>query len=149
MTPTAVISVRGTTFDVSVDEDDETTQVDVEEGTVVVSPRAASLAIMRRRCTPANPFGCTERADRFHQLDKNTVFRYAPTRCENAAMMLTSHGAKITLPGGSGGGSGIPGDTCKPGVAGCRRGRTSLPGTSFRHPRPRRLQRISRVETSS
>src|SRR5216684_1518064 len=36
ITPTAVISVRGTTFDVSVDDDDETTLVEVEEGLVAV-----------------------------------------------------------------------------------------------------------------
>ena len=36
ITPTAVISVRGTTFDISVDDDDETTLVEVEEGTVEV-----------------------------------------------------------------------------------------------------------------
>jgi hypothetical protein len=36
MTPTAVISVRGTTFDVSVNDDDDTTIVTVEEGTVDV-----------------------------------------------------------------------------------------------------------------
>src|SRR5579863_6102850 len=36
LTPTAVISVRGTTFDVSVDDDDETTLVSVEEGAVEV-----------------------------------------------------------------------------------------------------------------
>src|SRR4029077_20121964 len=36
ITPTAVISVRGTTFDVSVDDDDETTIVTVEEGVVDV-----------------------------------------------------------------------------------------------------------------
>ncbi len=36
LTPTAVISVRGTTFDVSVDNDDETTLVEVEEGIVEV-----------------------------------------------------------------------------------------------------------------
>ena len=36
ITPTAVISVRGTTFDVSVDDDDETTLVEVEEGIVEV-----------------------------------------------------------------------------------------------------------------
>ncbi|HUA85944.1 MAG TPA: FecR family protein [Bryobacteraceae bacterium] len=35
-TPTAVISVRGTTFDVSVDDDDESTEVAVEEGVVEV-----------------------------------------------------------------------------------------------------------------
>jgi ferric-dicitrate binding protein FerR (iron transport regulator) len=37
LTPTAVISVRGTTFDVSVDDDDQTTLVSVEEGAVEVS----------------------------------------------------------------------------------------------------------------
>src|SRR4029078_178696 len=36
VTPTAVISVRGTTFDVTVDDGDETTTVEVEEGTVEV-----------------------------------------------------------------------------------------------------------------
>ncbi len=35
-TPTAVISVRGTTFDVSVNEDDESTLIEVEEGSVQV-----------------------------------------------------------------------------------------------------------------
>jgi hypothetical protein len=36
LTPTAVISVRGTTFDISVDPEDETTLVEVEEGSVEV-----------------------------------------------------------------------------------------------------------------
>src|ERR1700722_7191719 len=36
LTPTAVISVRGTTFDVSVGDDDETTLVEVEDGVVEV-----------------------------------------------------------------------------------------------------------------
>lgn len=36
MTPTAVISVRGTIFDVSIDDDDETTIVSVQEGSVEV-----------------------------------------------------------------------------------------------------------------
>ena len=36
LTPTAVISVRGTTFDVTVGEDDETTTVEVEDGLVEV-----------------------------------------------------------------------------------------------------------------
>ncbi len=36
MTPTAIISVRGTIFDVSTNDDDETTVVSVEEGSVEV-----------------------------------------------------------------------------------------------------------------
>ena len=64
MTPTAVISVRGTTFDVSVDEDDETTEVDVEEGTVVVQH---ALLPTEPRGHPAHrriDQGLQERADR-------------------------------------------------------------------------------------
>ncbi|MGB9611637.1 MAG: FecR family protein, partial [Bryobacteraceae bacterium] len=38
-TPTAVISVRGTVFDVSVDAEDETTHIVVEEGEVAVEHR--------------------------------------------------------------------------------------------------------------
>jgi hypothetical protein len=38
-TPTAVISVRGTTFDIAVDDDDETTHILVEEGVVAVEHR--------------------------------------------------------------------------------------------------------------
>src|SRR5882757_7948784 len=36
LTPTAVISVRGTTFDIAVNDDDETTLIEVEEGIVEV-----------------------------------------------------------------------------------------------------------------
>jgi hypothetical protein len=47
MTPTAVISVRGTIFDVSINDDDETTVVSVEEGSVEVrhalKPGAAKI----------------------------------------------------------------------------------------------------------
>jgi hypothetical protein len=47
MTPTAVISVRGTIFDVSINDDDQTTIVSVEEGSVEVrhalKPGAAKI----------------------------------------------------------------------------------------------------------
>jgi hypothetical protein len=39
ITPTAVISVRGTTFDVSVDHDSVATLISVEEGVVDVAMR--------------------------------------------------------------------------------------------------------------
>ena len=41
ITPVAVISVRGTTFDVTVNDDDETTTVEVEDGTVEVRHNSA------------------------------------------------------------------------------------------------------------
>jgi FecR-like protein len=119
MTPTAVISVRGTTFDVSVEEADETTQVDVEEGIVVVdhallpTGRIATLhAGESIRVYKNVPIAS-------NQLDKGTILRYALNALREAAYMLSSHGTKITLPGGGGSGPSIPGDTCKPGTAGC------------------------------
>ena len=108
--------MRGTTFDVSVEEADETTQVDVEEGTVVVdhallpTGRIATLhAGESIRVYKNVPIAS-------NQLDKGTIFRYALNALREAALMLSSHGAKITLPGP---GPSIPGDTCKPGLPGC------------------------------
>jgi hypothetical protein len=51
-----------------------------------------------------------------NQLDKGTILRYAFNILREAGLMLSSRGGKITLPGGGG---GAPGDTCKPGTAGC------------------------------
>ena len=47
LTPTAVISVRGTTFDIDVNEDNEATLVEVEEGVVECATRC-SAGIPRR-----------------------------------------------------------------------------------------------------
>jgi ferric-dicitrate binding protein FerR (iron transport regulator) len=120
MTPTAVISVRGTTFEVSVEEAEETTQVDVVEGTVVVDHAllpTGQIATLHTgdsiRVYKSVPIGS-------HQLDKSTIARYVFNIVRDAVLTLTSHGTgKITLPGGSGGGGGVLGDTCKPGTAGC------------------------------
>jgi hypothetical protein len=117
MTPTAVISVRGTTFDVSVDEDDETTEVDVEEGTVVVrhallpSSRTVTLqtgeSIKVSKNVPLASAG----------LDKNTLAKYILQIAREIALTIGERGYKINIPGGGG---GSPGDTgCKPGVPGC------------------------------
>jgi len=120
MTPTAVISVRGTTFDVSVEEADETTQVDVEEGTVVVwhallpSDRVATLHTGESiRVYKSVPIAS-------NQFDKSTIFRYALNMIRDAAVTMATRG-KITIPGAGGGGgaAGGIGDTCKPGTPGC------------------------------
>lgn len=120
MTPTAVISVRGTTFEVSVEEAEETTQVDVVEGTVVVDHAllpTGQVATLHTgdsiRVYKSVPIGS-------HQVDKSTVARYVLNMLRDAALTLTSHGvAKINIPGSSSGGGGVLGDTCKPGTAGC------------------------------
>jgi|SRR5579863_5361114 len=117
MTPTAVISVRGTTFDVSVEEADETTQVDVEEGVVVVqhkllpTDRVATLhpgeSIRVYKNVPIAS----------NTLDKSTIIRFVVNMAKEAVLVMTSHGGKITLPGGNL--PPAPSDTCKPGVPGC------------------------------
>lgn len=123
MTPTAVISVRGTTLDVSVDESDETTEVDVEEGTVVVrhlllpSDRTATLhdgeSIKVYKNVPIAS----------NALDKSTVAKFILQMIRDAALTLSSRGVKINLPGGP----SVPGDTCKPGTPGCGGTTPTLP----------------------
>lgn len=126
MTPTAVISVRGTTFDVSVDEDDETTEVDVEEGTVVVqhallpSDRVATLhtgeSIKVYKTVPIASSG----------LDKKTIFDYAILFLRDAALTMGGRTPKLGIPGG-----GL-GDGCKPGLPGCG----GTPGNGSKPPGP-------------
>lgn len=135
VTPTAVISVRGTTFDVSVDPDDETTEVDVVEGTVQVrhallpSDRPATLhdgeTIKVYKNVPIAS----------NSLDKLTVFRYVLQAMRDIALTLENRGFKLNLPPGSTGG-GIPGDSCKAGTAGCGGTAPPLPPTTAPPPPP-------------
>ena|SRR5277367_3815046 len=119
MTPTAVISVRGTTFDVTVEPADETTQVDVVEGTVLVdhallpTGRVATLhAGESIRVYKNVPIAS-------NQFDKSTIARYILNMLRDAALTMTARNPKISLPGSNSGPLGFPGDTCKPGTPGC------------------------------
>lgn len=116
-TPTAVISVRGTTFDISVDDSDETTHVAVEEGQVAVEHR-----LMPRDGDPKI----------LNAGDEVVVYRNAPLsalrRVDRGRVMQYLADAvwqilvrTPRLPGGGGGvptglptpptGGGLPGDT--------------------------------------
>jgi hypothetical protein len=117
ITPTAVISVRGTTFDVTVDDDDETTVVEVEEGSVDVEhalfprgPRRVnageSIRVYRNEPIAANG-----------PVDKGSVFRFIIRAVRDWATTIGTRTARVSVPGGSGGGS--VGDSCKPGMPGC------------------------------
>jgi ferric-dicitrate binding protein FerR (iron transport regulator) len=113
-TPTAVISVRGTTFDVTVDDDTETTQVDVEEGIVDVhhallygdQTLTDGQSVRVYRNVPLASAG----------LDKSNLAKRLGHVLMDAAMTLANRNAKIGV-GGSGPGS--VGSGCKPGMAGC------------------------------
>ncbi|HEY1756819.1 MAG TPA: FecR domain-containing protein [Bryobacteraceae bacterium] len=117
VTPTAVISVRGTTFDVTVEPADETTQVDVVEGTVVVQHALLPTDRVATLHTGESIRVYKDVPIASNQYDKATIFRFVINMLKDAAFTMASRG-KITLPGGGGGGS-APGDTCKPGLPGC------------------------------
>ncbi|HTC36405.1 MAG TPA: FecR family protein [Bryobacteraceae bacterium] len=106
MTPTAVISVRGTIFDVSINDDDETTIVSVEEGSVEVrhalKPGAAKIvnageSIHVYRDEPLAK----------SLIDKNELFHRIVRGLADAAYRIAiDPPGRISLPGGGGGGVG-------------------------------------------
>jgi hypothetical protein len=115
-TPTAVISVRGTTFDVSVNDDDETTVVAVEEGSVAVEhrlmPRSGdpkilnggdSLVVHRNEPLSAR------------RVDKGRIMQvFADVLWQVLARsprLPGGSGPSLPGPGGTGGGLPLPGDT--------------------------------------
>jgi hypothetical protein len=113
-TPTAVISVRGTTFDVTVEDDTETTQVDVEEGTVSVQHAllygehtltdGQSIRVYRNE--PLAAAG----------LDKANIMKRIGHMVMDAAVTWANGRGRVGI-GGSG--PGTVGSGCKPGTAGC------------------------------
>jgi len=113
-TPTAVISVRGTTFDVNVEDEDETTRVAVEEGIVAVEHR-----MMPRDGDPKVLYAGDELVvyrnspiAQGRRVDRGKVLQVLADAVWNI-MIRTPR-----LPGGGGGsvppstpGGGLPGDT--------------------------------------
>jgi ferric-dicitrate binding protein FerR (iron transport regulator) len=123
-TPTAIISVRGTTFDVEVGDDDETTRVAVEEGQVAVEHR-----LMPRDGDPRILNGG----------DEILIYRNAPLASsrrvdKGRVMQIMAEAARqillrVPVPIGGGGG-GTPGGAPAPG------GGAPLPGDTGATPPP-------------
>jgi ferric-dicitrate binding protein FerR (iron transport regulator) len=118
ITPTAVISVRGTTFDVEVDEEGNVTTIEVEDGQVEVQ----HALLPRDRPTVVNPGDPPLRVYRNEPIanntpiNKSTIFRYVLQALRDLALTM-SHPGKITIPGGPGINTGTPGDSgCKTGL---------------------------------
>jgi hypothetical protein len=114
-TPTAVISVRGTTFDVDVNEEDESTQVSVEEGQVAVQhtllPRGnpkilnpgESIVVYKTQPLEARV------------IDRGTVAQYVFRALLDAAQTMLTRTGRISIPGAGGAsGGGVSGDTPRP-----------------------------------
>jgi ferric-dicitrate binding protein FerR (iron transport regulator) len=115
-TPTAIISVRGTTFDVEVGDDDETTRVAVEEGQVAVEHR-----LMPRDGDPRvlnegdeilvyrnAPLASSRRVDRGRMLQ---IMAEAARQILIRMPVTIGGGSPGGVPGPTGGGAPLPGDT--------------------------------------
>jgi hypothetical protein len=109
ITPVAVISVRGTTFDVTVNDDDEATTVEVEEGTVEV--RHNLLGGNAAVVNAGEVFRVYRNEPIAQRMDKGNVARQVLRIGVNVVAIIgrSSGPGKITLPGG--GTSGPVGDT--------------------------------------
>jgi hypothetical protein len=136
LTPTAVISVRGTTFDISVDDDDETTVVEVEEGVVEVqhallpggSPRilntGESLRVYRNEPIATG------------RIDKGEVFKRVARMAIDA---LSTKESRVRVAGGGSGSSGAAGgvgDTKRPGPPSSTSAPPGVPGVGAAPPPP-------------
>jgi hypothetical protein len=114
VTPTAVISVRGTTFDVTVDDDDENTLIEVEEGLVEVQH-----ALLPRGNPKLLSTGETLRVYKSEPLearliDKGTIARQVLRSVMDAVttVALRTRTSGVGVSGGGGGVLGV-GDTKK------------------------------------
>lgn len=109
-TPTAVISVRGTTFDVAVNDDDESTIVEVEEGEVAVQHAllpSGSAKVLHAGESVTVYKGSPLEA---HLIDKGILVRHG-LRALMDAVYTAVYRNPQGIPGVGGGGSG---DTRKP-----------------------------------
>ena len=107
LTPVAVISVRGTTFDITVDDDDEATTVEVEDGTVEV--RHALLSGNAAVLSSGAVYRVYRDEPIAQGMDKGNAAKQALRIVVNVIAIVgrSSGPGKITLPGGGGGNVGI------------------------------------------
>jgi hypothetical protein len=114
ITPVAVISVRGTTFDVTVNDDDEATTVEVEEGTVEV--RHNLLGGNAAVVNAGEVFRVYRNEPIAQRMDKGNVARQVLRIGVNVVAIIgrSSGPGKITLPGGNGGTVGDTGGSPPP-----------------------------------
>jgi ferric-dicitrate binding protein FerR (iron transport regulator) len=113
--PTAVISVRGTVFDVAVEDDGDITLVSVEEGEVAV--QHAILPVGEPKLLKGGEYIRVYRNQPLAQksVDKGGIMRQVLRAASDAMIEVLSRaprgGTGPTAPGGAGGGSPIPGGT--------------------------------------
>jgi ferric-dicitrate binding protein FerR (iron transport regulator) len=110
LTPTAVISVRGTTFDVGVEDDDETTIVSVEEGVVDVR-HALRPGLTKTLNAGESLHVYKDQPLAQSTVDKGAVVRRVLQGLRDAAFTMATHSPAHT---GVPGGPTLPGQTGAP-----------------------------------
>jgi hypothetical protein len=128
MTPTAVISVRGTTFDVEVDGSDDSTLVAVEEGAVAVRHRLLPTAEPRELRTGDQLRVYKNVPIAKAKIDKGNVMRKSANAMAEVYYSIMMRGPR--LGGGGGGSTPVPSGG----------GTAPLPGVLVLRPPPRLLQ---------
>jgi hypothetical protein len=112
-TPTAVISVRGTTFDVSVDDDDETTLVEVQEGSVQVEhlllPNGNAAVV-----SAGQSIRVYKNVPIARRMDKGGLVREILHVAMDAAVIVGRSSSSTHIPTGGGGGVGDTGPKIPP-----------------------------------
>jgi len=104
-TPTAVISVRGTVFDVAVDGDTETTFVSVDEGQVDVATR--TVPSPKVILNPGESISVVKNVPLAKSVDKGSVMHGAMRAAAEAIYQLILRGQPGV--GGGSSGAGVPG----------------------------------------
>ena len=109
LTPTAVISVRGTTFDVSVNDEDEATLVEVEEGVVDVN-HALMPGVTKTLNAGESLHVYRDQPIAQSFVDKGALAQRILRSLADAAFMITNPMRGVSIPGkGPGGGGLCPG----------------------------------------
>jgi hypothetical protein len=109
LTPTAVISVRGTTFDVSVNDEDEATLVEVEEGVVDVN-HALMPGVTKTLNAGESLHVYRDQPLAQSFVDKGALAQRILRSLADAAFMITNPMRGVAIPGkGPGGGGLCPG----------------------------------------
>jgi FecR protein len=103
LTPTAVISVRGTTFDVSVNDEDEATLVEVEEGVVDVR-HALKPGVSKTLNAGESLHVYRDQPLAQSFVDKGALAQRILRSLADAAFMITNPMHGTSIPGHSGGG---------------------------------------------
>jgi hypothetical protein len=127
--PTAVISVRGTVFEVSVEDQDGTTFVRVDEGLVLVRSKAPAGG--EKLLQPTESIRVFKDQPLAQQMDKGSIARAIARALQDAARVALQRQA------GGGGGLGTPPTTPGTGAQGDKgKGGTTTGGGTTTAPAP-------------